>query len=88
MQRCVSFVRLTVGHYKKCAVYRLYFGTYCLCNKATGKTVWLMVTIEFVLFFVCILGLIEIATGNSYGRLTVGHYSNCAVYRLYYGAYC
>jgi len=88
VQRCVSFGRLTVGHYKKYAVYRLYFGTSCLCNKATGKNVWLLVTIEFLLFSVCILGLTVIATGNSYGRLSFGHYSNCAVYCLYCGAYC
>ena len=33
-------------------------------------------------------GLLLVEQGNWNGRLTVDPYSNCAVYRLYFGAYC
>ena len=115
VQQSNSYISLTVGHYSICAVYRLYCGAYCECNRARGRadcllvpiaivlcTVcilgltisakcradWLLVTVAIVRFTFCTVGLTVSATGQQGGRLTVGHYSNCAVYRLYFGAYC
>ena len=46
-----------------------------------------MVTVEIVRYSVCFVSLIDSATGPEEYRLTIVHYNNCAVFRLYFSAY-
>jgi hypothetical protein len=79
-------VQQTIGHYSSCAVYRLYRGSYCQCNRARGTADRLLVTIAVVRCTVCTVGLTVSATGPEVQQ-TVGHYSNCALFHLFCGAF-
>lgn len=48
----------------------------------------LLVTKEIVRSTVFTLAFFFVQQGQRKGRLTVGHYSNCAMYLLYFGDYC
>jgi len=48
---------LTVGYYGNCVVYRLYFGAYCKCKRAIGRTDLLLVAIAILWCTVCTEGL-------------------------------
>ena len=69
-----------------CAVYRLYCGPYCECNRDRGTADRLLGTIAIAAIDIqhytltgvptVLWGLLSVQQGQRYGRQTIGHYSN------------